>query len=71
MCIRDSPRLVRALERAGRVARRQERISAAPAPGISAEDAARDVPALGGSEKGGLSPNQPEPDNDEEGHSGS
>jgi isoquinoline 1-oxidoreductase alpha subunit len=40
------PRLVRAIERAGRVARRQERISAAPVPGISAEDAARDVPAL-------------------------
>ncbi len=41
------PRLVRAIERAGRVARRQERISAAPVPGISAEDAAREVPALG------------------------
>ncbi len=40
------PRLVRAIQRAGRVARRQERISAAPAPGISAEDAARQVPAL-------------------------
>ena len=40
------PRLVRAIERAGRVARRQERISAAPVPGISAEDAARDVPAI-------------------------
>ena len=40
------PRLVRAIQRAGRVARRQERISAAPAPGISAEDAAREVPAL-------------------------
>lgn len=40
------PRLVRAIELAGRVARRQERISAAPAPGISAEDAARAVPAM-------------------------
>lgn len=40
------PRLVRAIERAGRVARRQEKISAAPAPGISAEEAAREVPAL-------------------------
>lgn len=40
------PRLVRAIERAGRVARRAETISAAPAPGISAEDAAREVPAL-------------------------
>ena len=40
------PRLVRAIQRAGRVALRQERISAAPAPGISAEDAATEVPAL-------------------------
>lgn len=40
------PRLVRAIERAGRVSRRQEKISAAPAPGISAEEAAREVPAL-------------------------
>ena len=40
------PRLVRAVQRAGRVARRAETISAAPAPGISAEDAARSVPAL-------------------------
>ena len=39
------PRLVRAIERAGRVARRAETISAAPAPGITAEDAAREVPA--------------------------
>ncbi|MEP1607335.1 MAG: (2Fe-2S)-binding protein, partial [Marinomonas sp.] len=31
------PRLVGAIERAGRVARRQETISAAPAPGISSE----------------------------------
>ncbi|MAS53432.1 MAG: isoquinoline 1-oxidoreductase [Pimelobacter sp.] len=40
------PRLVRAVERAGRVALRQERISAAPAPGIDPEDAAAAVPAL-------------------------
>ncbi|MXO89370.1 (2Fe-2S)-binding protein [Pontixanthobacter aquaemixtae] len=40
------PRLVRAIERAGRVTRRRETISAAPAPGISAEDAAEEVPAL-------------------------
>jgi isoquinoline 1-oxidoreductase alpha subunit len=40
------PRLIRAIERAGRVARREETISAAPAPGISAEDAARRVPAI-------------------------
>lgn len=41
------PRLVRAIERAGRVARRQERISAAPPPGIDPEDAAEAVPAMG------------------------
>ena len=40
------PRLVRAVQRAGRVARRRETISAAPAPGISAEDAAGEVPAI-------------------------
>ena len=40
------PRLVRAIQRAGRVARRQEVLSAAPAPGISAQDAAREVPAI-------------------------
>ena len=40
------PRLVRAVQRAGRVARRAERISAAPAPGIDPEDAARAVPAM-------------------------
>ena len=42
------PRLVRAVQRAGRVSRRRERISAAPAPGIDPADAARAVPALGG-----------------------
>ena len=42
------PRVVRAIERAGRVARRAERISAAPAPGIDLEDAARAVPAMRG-----------------------
>lgn len=40
------PRLVRAVQRAGRVARGIETIAAAPAPGISARDAARAVPAL-------------------------
>lgn len=40
------PRLVRAIERAGRVARRRERLSAAPAPGIDPADAALAVPAL-------------------------
>lgn len=40
------PRLVKAVEQAGRVMQRQESISAAPAPGISAEDAAKAVPAL-------------------------
>ncbi|MAY19942.1 MAG: isoquinoline 1-oxidoreductase [Erythrobacteraceae bacterium] len=40
------PRLVRAVERAGRVTQRRESISAAPAPGINAEDAAVSVPAL-------------------------
>ncbi|MXP45033.1 (2Fe-2S)-binding protein [Allopontixanthobacter sediminis] len=40
------PRLVAAIQQAGRVSRRQERISAAPAPGISGEDAARTVPAM-------------------------
>lgn len=40
------PRLVSAIERAGRVTQRQESISAAPAPAIDAEDAAQAVPAL-------------------------
>lgn len=40
------PRLVEAVMRASRVARRAETISAAPAPGISTEDAAREVPAI-------------------------
>lgn len=40
------PRLIRAVERAGRVARREERVTAAPAPGIEAADAAREEPAL-------------------------
>ena len=41
------PRLIRAVERAARVARREELISAAPAPGIAIDDAARAVPAIG------------------------
>ena len=40
------PRLVRAIQRAGRVLLNEETISAAPAPGISSEDAARAVPAI-------------------------
>ncbi|ANU08758.1 (2Fe-2S)-binding protein [Paraurantiacibacter namhicola] len=40
------PRLVKAVQRAGRVSMRRERISAAPAPGIEPGDAARAVPAL-------------------------
>ena len=46
------PRLISALQRAGRVARRRETISAAPAPGINLEDAARAVPALRNFENG-------------------
>ena len=42
------PRLVRAIQRAGRVARQVETISAAPAPGIAPDDAARAVPAMKG-----------------------
>ena len=40
------PRLVSAIARAGRVARRQEVLNAAPAPGISGAEAARTVPAF-------------------------
>lgn len=40
------PRLVRAVERAGRVTRRTERLSAVPPPGVSLDDAAETVPAL-------------------------
>lgn len=40
------PRLASAIERAGRVMRREETIGAAPAPGIDPVDAARAVPAL-------------------------
>ena len=40
------PRLVRAVQLAARVAARRERISAAPAPGIDARDAAAAVPAM-------------------------
>ncbi len=40
------PRLVKAIDRAARVKARGESISAAPAPGISAADAAASVPAL-------------------------
>ena len=40
------PRLVRAIQRAGRVMRGLEVIAAAPAPGITPEDAARAVPGM-------------------------
>ncbi|MEL6529386.1 MAG: (2Fe-2S)-binding protein [Pseudomonadota bacterium] len=40
------PRLVEAIQRAGRVSQRNESLSAAPAPGIEAADAAERVPAL-------------------------
>ena len=40
------PRLVRAIQRAASVTRREERIGAAPAPGITAQDAADAIPAL-------------------------
>jgi aerobic-type carbon monoxide dehydrogenase small subunit (CoxS/CutS family) len=40
------PRLVSAVQRAGRVMRRLETISAAPAPGITPHDAAQAVPAI-------------------------
>jgi isoquinoline 1-oxidoreductase alpha subunit len=40
------PRLRRAIRRAGQVAMRRETINAAPAPGISSEDAAQAVPAM-------------------------
>ncbi|MEW9854954.1 (2Fe-2S)-binding protein [Novosphingobium sp. M1R2S20] len=40
------PRLIRAVQRAGRIMRREETVSAAPAPGITTQDAARAVPAL-------------------------
>jgi aerobic-type carbon monoxide dehydrogenase small subunit (CoxS/CutS family) len=40
------PRLVRAIQRAGRVDRQLETISATPASGITAQDAARAVPAM-------------------------
>jgi isoquinoline 1-oxidoreductase alpha subunit len=40
------PRLVSAIQRAGRVASRAETLSAAPAPGLEEEDAAAAVPAM-------------------------
>lgn len=40
------PRLVRAIQLAGRVMRREETLGAAPAPGIDPDDAARAVPAM-------------------------
>jgi len=40
------PRLIRTVQRAGRIMLRQEAISAAPASGISTADAAKSVPAI-------------------------
>jgi isoquinoline 1-oxidoreductase alpha subunit len=40
------PRLVRAIQRAGRITRGEERLNAAPAPGIDDAQAARAVPAM-------------------------
>ena len=40
------PRLVKAIQRAGRVAQRTEMISAAPPPGVDPQDAAAAVPAM-------------------------
>ena len=42
------PRLVRAIQRAGRVTRGLETIAAAPTPGITQDDAERAVPAMRG-----------------------
>ena len=42
------PRLVRAIQRAGRVAPGLETIAAAPVPGITQQDAERAVPAMRG-----------------------
>lgn len=47
------PRLVRAIERAGRVMRRSETIDGPPPPGTPIEEAASAVPALGASEAPG------------------
>ena len=41
------PRLIRAVQRAARVARGEETIAAAPVPGIAPADAAKAVPAMG------------------------
>ena len=40
------PRLVRAIERAGRVMRRLEAIDPVPVPGVTQQDAAQTVPAI-------------------------
>lgn len=41
------PRLLRMVQRAGRIMRGEQTLNAAPKPGIEVEDAARVVPALG------------------------
>jgi isoquinoline 1-oxidoreductase alpha subunit len=40
------PRIREAVKRAGRIMRREERVAAAPPPGIAPQDAAQAVPAL-------------------------
>lgn len=40
------PRLVRAIQLAGRVMRREQTLSAAPAPGVAPQEAAKAVPAM-------------------------
>lgn len=45
------PRIREAVKRAGRIARGEERVAAAPPPGIAPEDAAKVVPALSGQER--------------------
>lgn len=54
------PRLIKAVQRAGRVVRRLETISAAPAPGISPEDAAQAVPAITANASEGAAASQPD-----------
>ena len=41
------PRLRGAIKRAGRIMRGEERVAAAPPPGITPENASKTVPALG------------------------
>ncbi|HZV56714.1 MAG TPA: 2Fe-2S iron-sulfur cluster-binding protein, partial [Sphingobium sp.] len=47
------PRIREAIKQAGRVIRGDERIAAAPAPGIAPAEAARHVPGMSAPESGG------------------